>query len=110
MERIFTYIAALLSRILFSLHVGVTIWRLTVVTSNHNYWYIMAVFIFCLFLETLFTVVYRKGHEYYWLVTNKLTAREMFIDESLIFDNYSRLNKFTSGTVINILVLIKPEE
>lgn len=95
MERIFTYIAAILSRILFSLHVGVTIWWLTVVTSNHNYWYIMAVCIFCLLLETLFTVVYRKGHEYYWLVTNKLSAREIFIDDSLIVDNYIRLNTFT---------------
>lgn len=66
MERIFTYIAAILSRILFSFHVGVTTWWLTQVTANYEYWYIMGACLSCLLLETLITVIYRKGHEYYW--------------------------------------------
>jgi hypothetical protein len=66
MERIFTYIAALLSRILFSLHAGITVWWLTQVTEDQRYWYIFGYCLSGLLLETLITVVYRKGHEYFW--------------------------------------------
>ncbi|XP_028396636.1 transmembrane protein 26-like [Dendronephthya gigantea] len=66
MERIFTYIAALLSRFLFSFHTGITVWWLIQVTQDQRYWYILGYCLSCLLLETLVTVVYRKGHEYYW--------------------------------------------
>jgi hypothetical protein len=66
MERIFTYIAALLSRVLFSFHAGVTVWWLTQVTQDQQYWYILGYCLSFLLLETLVTVFYRKGHEYYW--------------------------------------------
>ena len=66
MERIFTYIAALLSRFLFSFHAGITVWWLTQVTEDQVYWYILGYCLAGLLLETLITVVYRRGHEYYW--------------------------------------------
>ena len=66
MERIFTYIAALLSRFLFSFHAGITVWWLTQVTDDQVYWNILGYCLAALLLETLITVVYRRGHEYYW--------------------------------------------
>ncbi|XP_046841583.1 transmembrane protein 26-like [Xenia sp. Carnegie-2017] len=65
MERIFTYLAAFLSRLVFVLHAFFLIWWLTQVKQDTSYW-IFLVILSMLVIETSVTVFYRRGNEYYW--------------------------------------------
>ena len=83
MERIFTYIAALFTRLLFSsqlhamkivalftrllfsLHAIVMIYWLVTLKQDETY-FLFLLLLVALLVETIFTVGVRKGHEYSW--------------------------------------------
>ncbi|XP_028396484.1 transmembrane protein 26-like [Dendronephthya gigantea] len=65
MERIFTYLAAFLSRFVFCVHACFLIWWVTQVKQDSMYWLFLIV-LSMLVLETAVTVFYRRGNEYYW--------------------------------------------
>lgn len=67
MERIFTYIAAFLSRFVFCFHACLLIWWVTQVKRDTTYWWFLVI-LFVLVWETAVTVFHRRGHEYYWYV------------------------------------------
>ena len=66
MERIFHYLAALFTRLLFGVHAVAMIHWLVLVKQNDRLYYLFLLMLAALFLEALVTVGYRKGHEYGW--------------------------------------------
>ena len=67
MERIFTYIAAFLSRLVFWLHASFLVWWVTQVKQDTTYWLFLGIMAMLL-IETAVTVFHRRGNEYYWYV------------------------------------------
>lgn len=65
MERIFTYIAALFTRLLFCLHAISMIYWLVTLKRDKTY-YLFLLLLVALLVETIITVGFRKGHEYSW--------------------------------------------
>lgn len=65
MERIFHYLAALFTRLLFCIHAVAMVYWLVLVKKDDAY-FLFLLMLGALLLETLFTVGYRKGHEYSW--------------------------------------------
>jgi len=58
-------VKSLLTRVIFASHIIVSVWWVVKVTLNDRLWY-LAFFEGLLFLETLFSVFYRRGQEYKW--------------------------------------------
>lgn len=65
MERIFTYIAALFTRLLFCLHAIAMIYWLVTLKQDRMY-FLFLLLLVALLVETIITVGFRKGHEYSW--------------------------------------------
>ena len=68
MEKIFTYLAAIFTRLLFAIHATLMMYWLTLVTQNDNphLYFLFSLLLGALLIETVITVGYRKGHEYNW--------------------------------------------
>lgn len=65
MERIFTYLAALFTRLMFCLHAIFMIYWLVTLKRDKMY-YLFLLLLVALLVETIITVGFRKGHEYSW--------------------------------------------
>ncbi|KAJ7390162.1 hypothetical protein OS493_026669 [Desmophyllum pertusum] len=65
MERIFTYIAALFTRLMFSVHAIAMIYWLVTLKRDESY-FLFLLLLVALLVETIITVGFRKGHEYSW--------------------------------------------
>lgn len=64
MATVLAYIAAILPRLLFAGHSIVALWLLVQFIPNQtNYWAFCAG-LGCLFLESIYTIIVRKGVEY----------------------------------------------
>ncbi len=56
---------AFLTRLVFMVHAGVTVWRVVDAYDDTRYWY-LGTSVFLLFLEGVFTIIKRKGQEGKW--------------------------------------------
>jgi len=65
MERIFSYLAALFTRLLFCMHAIVMIYWIVTLKQNQTY-FLFLLLLVALLVETVLTVIIRKGHEYTW--------------------------------------------
>ncbi|XP_078615604.1 transmembrane protein 26-like [Branchiostoma floridae x Branchiostoma japonicum] len=62
---------ALLTRLLFAAHGVLCIWRTSIVQGTSNFWFLMLAEA-GLFIETLFTLIARKGKEWKWFCPSVL--------------------------------------
>lgn len=60
-------VKALLTRLIFASHIMVSVWWVVQVTLRKDMWY-LGFFDALLFLETLFSLFFRRGQEYKWQV------------------------------------------
>lgn len=60
-------VKALLTRLIFASHIMVSVWWVVQVTLRKDMWY-LGFFDAFLFLETLFSLFFRRGQEYKWQV------------------------------------------
>ncbi|XP_068673340.1 uncharacterized protein [Montipora foliosa] len=58
-------VKALLTRLIFACHIIVSVWWVVQVTLNEKLWY-LAFFDGLLFLETIFSLLFRRGQEFKW--------------------------------------------
>ena len=65
MSPLLIIVRALVVRTIFAVHGIVTVWRLTDVTGNKNYWFI-TFSIAGLTLETIVTICKKRGHDWKW--------------------------------------------
>lgn len=65
MERIFSYLAALFTRLLFCMHGIAMIYWIVTLKQNQSY-FLFLLLLVALLVETVLTVIIRKGHEYTW--------------------------------------------
>lgn len=63
MATVLEYIAAILPRILFSGHSILALWLLVQLNPNQIFWP-FCIGLGCLFMESIYTVIFRKGVEY----------------------------------------------
>ena len=64
MATVLEYIAAILPRLLFAGHSILALWLLVEFNSNESIYWAFCAGLGCLFLESMYTVVVRKGKEY----------------------------------------------
>ncbi|XP_019628050.1 PREDICTED: transmembrane protein 26-like [Branchiostoma belcheri] len=62
---------ALLTRLLFAAHGILCIWRASIAVGTSNFWFLMLAEV-GLFIETLFTLIARKGKEWKWFCPSVL--------------------------------------
>lgn len=63
----FEHCKAITTRAIFAIHGLIAIWR-TADVKQTAFWWILAIPIFGLLMESLFTIIYRKGLEWKWYV------------------------------------------
>lgn len=64
MATVLEYIAAILPRILFAGHSILALWLLVQLNPNQTIFWSFCAGLGCLFLESIYTVIFRKGVEY----------------------------------------------
>lgn len=77
-------VKALLTRLIFASHIMVSVWWVVQVTLSKDMWY-LGFFDALLFLETLFSLFFRRGQEYKWQV--KPVLKPFFLKKNTLIES-----------------------